>query len=73
MGTRTYEGFGRRLIWMPADRVARIALRHLGNGRVICIPGAFNRFLAFLRHLIPKRAYYRWVSRGYRRLAERGR
>jgi short-subunit dehydrogenase len=73
MGTRTYEGFGGRLIWMPADKVARIALRHLGNGRVICIPGAFNRFLAFQRHLIPKRAYYRWVSRGYRRLAERGR
>jgi short-subunit dehydrogenase len=72
MGTRTYEGFGRRLVWMPADKVVRIALRRLGNGRVICIPGAFNRFLALLRHLIPKRAYYRWVSRGYRSLARGG-
>jgi hypothetical protein len=72
MGTRTYEGFGRNLIWMPADKVVRIALRRLGNGRVICIPGAFNRFLALLRHFIPKRPYYRLVSRGYRRLSGRG-
>ncbi len=73
MGTRTYEGFGRSLIWMPADEVVRIALRRLGNGRVICIPGTFNHMLALLRHLIPKRAYYRLVSRGYQRLAGGGR
>jgi short-subunit dehydrogenase len=72
MGTRTYEGFGRNLIWMPADKVVRLALARLGDGRVICIPGAFNRMLAFLRHLIPKRAYYRLVSRGYQRLSGRG-
>jgi short-subunit dehydrogenase len=73
MGTRTYEGFGRDLVWMNADRVVRIALRQLGHGRVICIPGAFNRLLVGLRHLIPKRSYYRLISRGYDRFAERGR
>jgi short-subunit dehydrogenase len=68
-GVRTYEGFGAKLVWMSADKVVRIALRHLGPGRVICIPGAFNRALSGLAHFIPKRLYYRTVTRGYDRLA----
>jgi len=72
MGTRTYEGFGRRLVWMSAEKVARISLSRLGGGRVLCIPGAFNRMLAGLSRFIPKRLYYRAVRRGYDRLAGGG-
>jgi hypothetical protein len=71
-GVRTYEGFGAGLVWMSADEVARIALSRLGRGRVICIPGAFNKALAVLRHFIPKMLYYRAASRAYDRLAEHG-
>jgi hypothetical protein len=71
MGTRTYGGFGRNLVWMSADQVVEISLSRLGRGRVICIPGAFNRLLALVSHLIPKRPYYRMVTRGYDRIAGR--
>ncbi|HDT13608.1 MAG TPA: SDR family oxidoreductase [Candidatus Aminicenantes bacterium] len=33
--------------WMTADRVVRISLRRLGRG-VVCIPGWYNRAIAFL-------------------------
>jgi short-subunit dehydrogenase len=71
MGTRTYEGFGRNLVWMSPDKVVRISLSHLGRGRVICIPGTFNRALSYLRHFIPKRLYYRMATRGYEHFADR--
>ena len=69
MGTARWERFAKNVLWMDAAEVARISLRTLGNGKVICIPGAFNKFLATLRFAIPKRAYYRMVSRAHSRFA----
>jgi hypothetical protein len=36
-----------RVMWRPAEPVIPASLKALSKGQVICIPGRFNRLLAF--------------------------
>jgi len=50
--------------WMTADRVVRISLRRLGRG-VICVPGWYNRVVAFFMRCPATAVLVRAVGRGY--------
>lgn len=49
--------------WMTSDEVVEISLRKLKKGKVICIPGFWNRVLWTLADLFPRTLYYKIVSR----------
>ena len=54
-----------KFMWMPADRVVEISLRAMSRRKVICVPGAVNRILAFairshLFDLFIQRAYAKY-------------
>ena len=43
-----------KIMWIPADDVARAAVEGLAAGRTVVIPGTANRVGAGLAHLAPK-------------------
>ena len=43
-----------KIMWLPADEVARAGVEGLAAGRTVVIPGAANRVGAGLAHLAPK-------------------
>ncbi len=43
-----------KIMWVPADDVARAAVEGLAGGRTVVIPGTANRVGAGLAHLVPK-------------------
>ena len=48
-----------RIPQMDADHVVRISLRCLDKGKVVCIPGWFNRLVKRVVPLIPRKLFYR--------------
>jgi uncharacterized protein len=52
--------------WMSADFVVRKSLRALEKGKVIYIPGLRYKFLCWLAGYIPRRLYYRLLTKPYR-------
>lgn len=48
--------------WMSAEQVVDASLSGLARGRVICIPGFWNRSLRALLRLIPRRLLYRLLG-----------
>jgi short-subunit dehydrogenase len=51
VGTRTVPGF----LWLPADRVVRLALRDADRGRAVSIPTVRYRLLVGLLRVLPSR------------------
>lgn len=49
--------------WMSADAVVRSSLHCLSKNKVLCIPGFWNKLLYFLASAVPRRAYFRILSR----------
>lgn len=49
--------------WMQPEKVVQLSLRHLGNGRVIYTPGILNKFLVRFLSRMPRRLYYKVISR----------
>jgi short-subunit dehydrogenase len=43
-----------KIMWVPADQVAKAAVDGLASGRPVVIPGTVNRVTAVAAHLIPK-------------------
>ena len=43
-----------KIMWLPADEVARAGVEGLAAGRTVVIPGTANRVGAGLAHLAPK-------------------
>ncbi|MBN2612932.1 MAG: SDR family oxidoreductase [Bacteroidales bacterium] len=52
--------------WMSPSQVVDYSLEHLKNGKVICIPGAANRFLMHLISIVPRKMYYYLTNHYYR-------
>lgn len=48
--------------WMSADKVVRVSLRRLGHG-VVCVPGWYNKGLAFLMRCPATAVFVRAASR----------
>lgn len=44
--------------WMEADQVVRLSLKCLEKGRVICIPGWFNKSVKKIIPMLPRSAFY---------------
>ena len=44
-----------KIMWVPADEVARVGIEGMAAGRDVVIPGAANRIGATAAHLMPKR------------------
>jgi uncharacterized protein len=51
-----------RFHWMSPDAVVDYSLKTLGTGRVVCIPGFWNRLLTRAARLMPRSIYYRVVK-----------
>ncbi|MEA3328973.1 MAG: SDR family oxidoreductase [Candidatus Omnitrophota bacterium] len=48
--------------WMAADEVVKISLSSLKKGKVIVIPGFFNKLIKLLITILPKNVYYKLAS-----------
>ncbi len=54
----------RRVVrWMSAEEVVAVSLGCLERGKVICIPGFWNRLVVFVMNLLPRSLYYRIAVR----------
>lgn len=49
--------------WMMPEKVVDVSLKKLGTNQIIVIPGFFNNLLYRIATMIPKKVYYRIVSR----------
>ncbi len=49
--------------WMEADDVVRLSIRCLRSHNVICVPGFWNKVTRMVVSLVPRRLYYRVVTR----------
>lgn len=49
--------------WMSPEQVVEISLKNLKKGKVICVPGFWNKVLWVLADFIPRNIYYKIVSR----------
>lgn len=63
------QGFFGKLSSHPAEFVVKKSLKAVKRNKIICVPGAFNKFLFFLMKIAPKRIVLnfiakRWVSHG---------
>jgi short-subunit dehydrogenase len=54
-----------RVMWESPERVARIGIDALDDGRVVAIPGAANRAAAWLTRFVPRRLLVRMVARSH--------
>lgn len=45
--------------WMSAEQVVEISLKQLDSGKVICIPGFWNKLLSFIPSVLPASLYYK--------------
>jgi short-subunit dehydrogenase len=50
-------------MWTDADEVVRAGLDALERGRVVCVPGRFNRAIKVLMDLLPDRIALGLVAR----------
>ncbi|MCW3805848.1 SDR family NAD(P)-dependent oxidoreductase [Plebeiibacterium marinum] len=62
------DGLVGSLLWMSADKVARLSLKSLKSSGVVVIPGLVNKFIYYLSRWIPRKAYYWAVYRSARYL-----
>lgn len=53
----------RKLLWRSPQQVVNRSLKSLDKGKVICIPGFFNRIFYFISRIIPKSLYYKLAAR----------
>lgn len=51
--------------WMSPEQVVNISLKNLKRGKLICIPGFWNKVLWVLADIIPRNIYYKIVTRAY--------
>lgn len=52
-----------KFMWLPADKVAQIAIRGLEKDKAVVIPGASNRMGAAVAHLTPRRVLLPMLAR----------
>ncbi len=48
--------------WMSAEEVVDLSLNDLKKNKVVCVPGAKAKMLIHTLNLLPRKAYYRFVS-----------
>ncbi|MFO7658575.1 MAG: hypothetical protein R6W78_16065, partial [Bacteroidales bacterium] len=52
--------------WMEPSEVVKYSLENLDKGKVICVPGATNRFIVHLISIVPRRMYYYFTNHFYK-------
>lgn len=50
------------LKWMSPEKVVEISFRNLKKGKVLCIPGLWNKLIWVFTGILPRRVYYKIVS-----------
>jgi short-subunit dehydrogenase len=70
--TPAYKDFDRSVVpdflWMPSAAVVRVSLATLDRGRIVCIPGGWNKLMVALLALPPVAAVAQYYgSRRWRR------
>lgn len=53
--------------WMSPESVVEISLKSLKQGKVICVPGFWNKVMWVLADIIPRKIYYKIVAQLYNR------
>lgn len=60
------QGLGGKLSSKPPEFVVKKSLKAVSKNKIICVPGAFNKFLFFLMKLAPKRIVLRYIARRWK-------
>ena len=47
--------------WMTPERVVEVSLKNLKKGKIICVPGFWNKVIWFLADIIPRNIYYKII------------
>lgn len=53
--------------WMTPEEVVEISLKNLKKGKVICVPGFWNKMVWILSDMLPRNIYYKIASKVGRR------
>ena len=49
--------------WMEADEVVRLSLKCLEKGKVVCIPGCFNKTIKKTIPILPRKSFYKLTEK----------
>ena len=60
------QGLGGKLSSKPPEFVVRKSLKAVKKNKIICVPGAFNKFLYFIMKIAPKRIVLRYIARRWK-------
>ncbi|MBO4251956.1 MAG: SDR family NAD(P)-dependent oxidoreductase [Clostridia bacterium] len=61
------QGLGGRLSSKPAGFVVKKSLKAVKKNKIICVPGAFNKFLFFLMKIAPKRIVLNFIAKRWKK------
>ena len=57
------QGLGGKLSSKPPEFVVRKSLKAVKKNKLICVPGAFNKFLDFMMKITPKRITLKFIAK----------
>lgn len=60
------QGLGGRLSAKPPEFVVNKSLKAVRKNKIICVPGAFNKFLYFIMKIAPKRIVLHFIAKRWR-------
>ena len=60
------QGLGGRLSSKPPEFVVKKSLKAVAKNKIICVPGAFNKFLYFIMKISPKRIVLSFIARRWK-------
>ncbi len=60
------QGLGGKLSSKPPEFVVKKSLKAVKKNKIICVPGAFNKFLYFVMKIAPKRIVLRFIARRWK-------
>ena len=60
------QGLGGKLSSKPPEFVVKKSLKAVKKNKIICVPGAFNKFLYFIMKIAPKRIVLSFIARRWK-------
>lgn len=60
------QGLGGKLSSKPPEFVVKKSLKAVSKNKIICVPGAFNKFLYLIMKIAPKRIVLRFIARRWK-------
>lgn len=64
------QGIGGKLSSKPPEFVVKKSLKAVSKNKIICVPGAFNKFLYFVMKILPKRLVLKFIARRWKHFSK---